>query len=126
MNMGVTQYKPYEVVKKPVENKIIYCVNKTPYRNTEYLMTIFDLKDVFFPYISLEVCRRVLNALDINLFIGNSLQYQALQEAGRTNVDKMPMIQVTDVMTYMPQLQYMIRSSNLNQESQANKRARIS
>lgn len=71
MNMGVTQYKPYEVVKKPVENKIIYCVNKTPYRNTEYLMTIFDLKDVFFPYISLEVCRRVLNALDINLFIGN-------------------------------------------------------
>uniref|UniRef100_A0A182U4G6 Uncharacterized protein n=1 Tax=Anopheles melas TaxID=34690 RepID=A0A182U4G6_9DIPT len=119
-------YKPYEVVKKPVENKIIYCVNKTPYRNTEYLMTIFDLKDVFFPYISLEVCRRVLNALDINLFIGNSLQYQALQEAGRTNVDKMPMIQVTDVMTYMPQLQYMIRSSNLNQESQANKRARIS
>uniref|UniRef100_A0A182KCG2 Uncharacterized protein n=1 Tax=Anopheles christyi TaxID=43041 RepID=A0A182KCG2_9DIPT len=126
MNMGVTQYKPYEVVKKPVENKIIYCVNKTPYRNTEYLMTIFDLKDVFFPYISLEVCRRVLNALDINLFIGNSLQYQALQEAGRTNVDKMPMIQVTDVMTFMPQLQYMIRSSNLNQESQANKRARIS
>lgn len=54
------------------------------------------------------------------------MQYQALQEAGRTNVDKMPMIQVTDVMTYMPQLQYMIRSSNLNQESQANKRARIS
>ncbi|XP_035901276.1 uncharacterized protein LOC118507224 isoform X5 [Anopheles stephensi] len=126
MNLGVTQYKPYEVVKKPVENKIIYCVNKTPYRNTEYLMTIFDLKDVFFPYISLDVCRRVLNALDINLFVGNSLQYQVLQEAGRTNVDKMPMIQVTDVMTYMPQLQYMIRSSNLNQETQANKRARIS
>uniref|UniRef100_A0A182PJC7 Uncharacterized protein n=1 Tax=Anopheles epiroticus TaxID=199890 RepID=A0A182PJC7_9DIPT len=126
MNVGVTQYKPYEVVKKPVENKIIYCVNKTPYRNTEYLMTIFDLKDVFFPYISLDVCRRVLNALDINLFIGNSLQYQALQEAGRTNVDKMPMIQVADVMTFMPQLQYMIRSSNINQESQANKRARIS
>uniref|UniRef100_A0A182RW31 Uncharacterized protein n=1 Tax=Anopheles funestus TaxID=62324 RepID=A0A182RW31_ANOFN len=119
-------YKPYEVVKKPVENKIIYCVNKTPYRNTEYLMTIFDLKDVFFPYISLDVCRRVLSALDISLFVGNSLQYQALQEAGRTNVDKMPMIQVTDVMTYMPQLQYMIRSSNMNQETQANKRARIS
>ncbi|XP_050081368.1 uncharacterized protein LOC126568783 isoform X2 [Anopheles maculipalpis] len=126
MNVGVTQYKPYEVVKKPVENKIIYCVNKTPYRNTEYLMTIFDLKDVFFPYISLDACRRVLSALDINLYVGNSLQYQALQEAGRTNVDKMPMIQVTDVMTFMPQLQYMIRSSNLNQETPANKRARIS
>uniref|UniRef100_A0A182NC74 Uncharacterized protein n=1 Tax=Anopheles dirus TaxID=7168 RepID=A0A182NC74_9DIPT len=126
MNVGVTQFKPYEVVKKPVESKTIYCVNKTPYRNTEYLMTIFDLKDVFFPYISLEVCRRVLNALDINLFIGNSLQYQALLEAGRTNVDKMPMIQVTDVMTFMPQLQYMIRSSNLTQETPANKRARIS
>ncbi|XP_053680327.1 uncharacterized protein LOC128731245 [Anopheles nili] len=126
MNISVTQFKPYEVVKRPVENKIIYCVNKTPYRTTEYLMTLFDLKDVFFPYISLEVCRRVLNALDINIFIGNSLQYQVLMEAGRTNVDKMPMVQVSDVVTFMPQLQYMIRSSNLNQETQANKRARIS
>lgn len=71
MTMGGTPYKPYEVVKKPIENKTIYCINKTPYRNTDYLMTIQDLKDVFFPYISLEVCRRVLNALDINLFVGN-------------------------------------------------------
>lgn len=71
MTMGGTPYKPYEVVKKPIENKTIYCINKTPYRNTDYLMTIQDLKDVFFPYISLDVCRRVLNALDINLFVGN-------------------------------------------------------
>uniref|UniRef100_A0A182JHB7 Uncharacterized protein n=1 Tax=Anopheles atroparvus TaxID=41427 RepID=A0A182JHB7_ANOAO len=124
LNVGVTQYKPYEVMKKPVENKIVYCVNKAPYRNTEYLMTIFDLKDVFFPYVSLDVCRRVLNALEINLFIGNSLQYRALQEAGRTNVDKMPMVHVTDVMTLMPQLQYMMRSQV--QDTPANKRARIS
>ncbi|XP_035792431.1 uncharacterized transmembrane protein DDB_G0289901-like [Anopheles albimanus] len=124
LNIGVTPYKPYEVVKKPVENKIIYCVNKTPYRHNEYLMTIFDLKDVFFPYVSLEMCRRVLTALEINLFIGNSLQYQALLEAGRTNVDKMPMVQVTDVMTYMPQLQYMVRSQI--QDTPTSKRARIS
>ncbi|ETN64587.1 hypothetical protein AND_003667 [Anopheles darlingi] len=124
LNIGVTPYKPYEVVKKPVENKIIYCVNKTPYRHNEYLMTIFDLKDVFFPYVNLEMCRRVLTALEINLFIGNSLQYQALLEAGRTNVDKMPMVQVTDVMTYMPQLQYMVRSQI--QDTPASKRARIS
>lgn len=125
MTMGGTPYKPYEVVKKPIENKTIYCINKTPYRNTEYLMTIQDLKDVFFPYISLEVCRRVLNALDINLFIGNSLQYQALLEAGRANVDKMPLVQVVDVMQYMPQLQYMVRGQ-IGQETPANKRARIS
>ncbi|XP_050091233.1 protein lingerer [Anopheles aquasalis] len=124
LNIGVTPYKPYEVVKKPVENKVIYCVNKTPYRHNEYLMTIFDLKDVFFPYVSVEMCRRVLTALEINLFIGNSLQYQALLEAGRTNVDKMPMVQVTDVMTYMPQLQYMVRSQI--QDTPASKRARIS
>ncbi|KAL1400546.1 hypothetical protein pipiens_007336 [Culex pipiens pipiens] len=125
MTMGGTPYKPYEVVKKPIENKTIYCINKTPYRNTEYLMTIQDLKDVFFPYISLEVCRRVLNALDINLFIGNSLQYQALLEAGRANVDKMPLVQVVDVMQFMPQLQYMVRGQ-IGQETPANKRARIS
>ncbi|XP_058458564.1 uncharacterized protein LOC131435077 [Malaya genurostris] len=125
MTMGGTPYKPYEVVKKPIENKTIYCINKTPYRNTEYLMTIQDLKDVFFPYISLDVCRRVLNALDINLFIGNSLQYQALMEAGRSNVDKMPLVQVVDVMQFMPQLQYMVRGQ-IGQEAPANKRARIS
>lgn len=125
MTMGGTPYKPYEVVKKPIENKTIYCINKTPYRNTEYLMTIQDLKDVFFPYISLDVCRRVLNALDINLFIGNSLQYQALLEAGRANVDKMPLVQVVDVMQFMPQLQYMVRGQ-IGQETPANKRARIS
>lgn len=125
MTMGGTPYKPYEVVKKPIENKTIYCINKTPYRNTDYLMTIQDLKDVFFPYISLDVCRRVLNALDINLFIGNSLQYQALLEAGRANVDKMPLVQVVDVMQFMPQLQYMVRGQ-IGQETPANKRARIS
>ncbi|EAT43633.1 AAEL004946-PA, partial [Aedes aegypti] len=125
MTMGGTPYKPYEVVKKPIENKTIYCINKTPYRNTDYLMTIQDLKDVFFPYISLEVCRRVLNALDINLFVGNSLQYQALLEAGRANVDKMPLVQVVDVMQFMPQLQYMVRGQ-IGQETPANKRARIS
>ncbi|XP_055530932.1 uncharacterized protein LOC129721876 [Wyeomyia smithii] len=125
MTMGGTPYKPYEVVKKPIENKTIYCINKTPYRNTDYLMTIQDLKDVFFPYISLDVCRRVLNALDINLFIGNSLQYQALLEAGRSNVDKMALVQVVDVMQFMPQLQYMVRGQ-IGQETPANKRARIS
>lgn len=125
MTMGGTPYKPYEVVKKPIENKTIYCINKTPYRNTDYLMTIQDLKDVFFPYISLDVCRRVLNALDINLFVGNSLQYQALLEAGRANVDKMPLVQVVDVMQFMPQLQYMVRGQ-IGQETPANKRARIS
>ncbi|XP_055592174.1 uncharacterized protein LOC129743949 [Uranotaenia lowii] len=125
MSIVGTPYKPYEVVKKPIENKTIYCINKTPYRNNEYLMTIQDLKDVFFPYISLDVCRRVLNALDINLFIGNSLQYQALMEAGRSNVDKMPLVQVVDVMQFMPQLQYMVRGQ-IGQETPANKRARIS
>lgn len=125
MTMAGTPYKPYEVVKKPIENKTIYCINKTPYRNNDYLMTIQDLKDVFFPYISLDVCRRVLNALDINIFIGNSLQYQALLEAGRSNVDKMPLVQVVDVMQFMPQLQYMVRGQ-IGQDTPANKRARIS
>lgn len=125
MTMAGTPYKPYEVVKKPIENKTIYCINKTPYRNNDYLMTIQDLKDVFFPYISLDVCRRVLNALEISLFVGNSLQYQALLEAGRTNVDKMPLVQVVDVMQFMPQLQYMVRGQ-VGQETPANKRARIS
>lgn len=53
-----------------------------------------------------------------------SLQYQALLEAGRTNVDKMPMVLVTDVMTYMPQLQYMVRSQI--QDTSGSKRPRIS
>lgn len=50
------------------------------------------------------------------------LQYQALQESGKTNVDGVPLVQVRDILKCLPQLNYMVRS----QEPSANKRARIS
>lgn len=50
------------------------------------------------------------------------LQYQALQESGKTNVEGVPLVQVRDVLKCLPHFNYMLRS----QESPANKRARIS
>lgn len=48
-------------------------------------------------------------------------QYQTLKEAGK-NVDNMPLVQVRDVIQYMPQLTYMVQ----HQEQPSTKRARIS
>lgn len=56
---------------------------------------------------------------DFRLF--DRQQYQAFKDAGR-NVDNMPLVQVQDVMKYMPQLTYMVQ----NQEQTPAKRSRIS
>lgn len=54
-------------------------------------------------------------------FCFNRLQYQTLRDAGK-NVDNIPLVDVRDIMTYMPQLLYMVQ----NQEQPTSKRARIS
>lgn len=47
-----------------------------------------------------------------------------LLEAGKTNVDTMPLVQIRDVQQFMPQLTYMVRAQHQDQPN--SKRARIS
>lgn len=51
-------------------------------------------------------------------------QIQTLRESGNNNGENMPLVQVRDLITFMPQLKYMVRAQH--QEQPANKRQRIS
>lgn len=75
----------------------------------------------FFVY---EMCAKSKKFRLIHIFFSIifSLQYQALQESGKANIDGVPLVQVRDILKCLPQLNYMVRS----QEPPANKRARIS
>lgn len=87
-------------------------------------MTLPDLNHYFFPGISLEACKRVLSVLRIELYKGNRQQVQTFRESGNHSAENMPLVQVRDVMQYMPQLSYMVRAQHQDQPS--NKRPRIS
>lgn len=47
----------------------------------------------------------------ISLFFNHSQQCSILMDAGKSNMDTMPLIQVRDIMQYMRQLSYMFRST---------------
>jgi hypothetical protein len=67
-------YMPYKVQRIPIENTMVNCVNMASYVHNmqhDLLMPISELRDCFYPSANLDVCRRVMMALDINLFKGN-------------------------------------------------------
>jgi hypothetical protein len=56
-------------------------------------------------------------------------QYQAYLAVGKQIAENIPLVKVTDVIQYMPQISYMMRASNSQESSTgppANKRACIS
>lgn len=54
-----------------VQNVTVPCINMKPFAHTEQLMTLQDLNEHFFRNISLETCKNMLIALQLELFIGN-------------------------------------------------------
>lgn len=62
---------PFKIQRVMVENVMIPCLNKKPYEFSELLLSMLDLRDSFFPGISLDNCRRVLEVLGIELYMGN-------------------------------------------------------
>lgn len=65
-------YQAYKVQKAVLENTTVSCININAYSYNDLLITITDLKDLFFPHMpSLDSCKRILAALDIQLYKGN-------------------------------------------------------
>lgn len=62
---------PFKIQRVMVENVLVPCLNKKPYEYNELLLSMLDLRDSFFPGISLDNCRRVLDVLGIELYMGN-------------------------------------------------------
>ncbi|CAO1436160.1 unnamed protein product [Diamesa serratosioi] len=115
----------YKVQKTLIETSMVNCINMSPYAHSELLIPLSELRDTFYPSVSLDICKRVMNALEIVLYKGNKLQYQAYSEVGKTISENVPLVQVRDVITYLPQLNYMVRG-HVQETNVANKRARIS
>lgn len=119
---------PFKIQKAFVNEKMVPCINAKPFIYSELLMTIPDLVSHFFPSVDMDKCRQVLQeVLKVNLYKGNSQQMQILRENQKcksTN-EIVPLIQLRDVLQYMPQLKYMLERPHCNNEP-SNKRQRTS
>ncbi|XP_058794514.1 uncharacterized protein LOC131666128 isoform X2 [Phymastichus coffea] len=134
------QVQPYQVQKALVEDKLVPCINFKPYIYSELLMTLPDFVAQFFPSCDIESCRQVLSdVLMVELYQGNRLQMEMLMKNGKCTSlnEELPLIQVRQIMQYMPQLKYMLKNRNMgipaqpqpahsNEEHSAKKRQRTS
>ncbi|KAK9506277.1 hypothetical protein O3M35_008242 [Rhynocoris fuscipes] len=121
---------PFKMQKALVQGKMVPCINAKPYMYSELLMTVTDLMEYFFPQVSIAKCNEVLqNVLQVNLYSGNLQQKTVLRENNKckTLTETLPLIQLKDVMQYMPQLKYVMeRHAQGNNGESAPKRQRIS
>ncbi|XP_034240912.1 uncharacterized protein LOC117645103 isoform X2 [Thrips palmi] len=105
-----SSHTPFKIQKALVEGKMVPCMNAKPYVYTELLMTLQDLTAHFFPQVHVNNCRQGLQeVLRLDLYRGNRQQMAILKEAGKcqSTSDVVPLVQVKDVMQYMPQMKYM-------------------
>lgn len=127
---GINGYgsSAYKIEKSYIENQMVHCINMIPYSpNSDMIIPLSELRDQFYPNAGLDVCKRVMQALDINLYSGTKWvayliakckkyfnlyfhrpQYQAFTELGKTIAENVPFVRVCDVITYMPQINYMV------------------
>jgi hypothetical protein len=62
---------PYKIEKTYVENQMVHCINMIPYSpNSDMIIPLSELRDKFYPNANLDICKRVMQALDINLYSG--------------------------------------------------------
>ncbi|XP_037816631.1 serine-rich adhesin for platelets isoform X1 [Lucilia sericata] len=114
--------QPYKVQKVYVENKLVPCINMKAYNDSEQLMTLTDFQTYFYRQVPLDQCKRLIEALGVELYKGNRHQLKVLMEHDPQHNENIPLVQVRDILKYMTQLTFMIR----NQEQPPNKRSRIS
>ncbi|XP_011293574.1 polyglutamine-repeat protein pqn-41 [Musca domestica] len=114
--------QPYKVQKVNVEIALVPCINMKAYNDSEQLMTLTDFHNYLFPTVPLDQCKRLIEALGVELYKGNRHQVKVLMEHDRTYNENIPLVQVRDILKYMTQIMFMIR----NQDKPPNKRARIS
>ncbi|PNF34901.1 hypothetical protein B7P43_G01413 [Cryptotermes secundus] len=120
---------PYQVQKALVEGKMVPCINSKPFIYSELLITLPDLVTHFFPSVPLSSCRQVLqDVLGLDLYRGNRQQMNILRDSGKCQSvnDILPLVQVRDVMQYMPQMNYMFSRMNAGGEENPSKRQRTS
>lgn len=101
---------PYKMQKAQVQGKLLNLINMKANVFTEHLVTLQDLVANFFNGVPLQNCQQVMQVLGIEVYKANAGQVQVLMENGKcTNRNEtVPLVQVRNVIDYMPQLKYML------------------
>ncbi|KQS30510.1 uncharacterized protein Dere_GG19619, isoform D [Drosophila erecta] len=107
-NMNLT---PYKVLKVCVDKHLVPCINMKAYNDSEQLMTLIEFQKNFFPSVPLDHCKRLIEALGVELYKANRRQVQILMEYDRNYNENMPLVQVRDIIKYMTQLTFMTRQT---------------
>ncbi|KAG5893073.1 hypothetical protein JTB14_021574 [Gonioctena quinquepunctata] len=117
---------PYKIQKALVEGVMIPCINMKPNVSTDMLVTLPDLVKHFFNEVPVQSCQQVMQVLGIEVFKANNSQVRLLMENGRYQNanDTIPLVQVRNVIDFMPQLKYML--SGMLTSDVASKRQRNS
>nr|XP_023018974.1 uncharacterized protein LOC111507841 isoform X5 [Leptinotarsa decemlineata] len=117
---------PYKIQKALVEGKMIPCINMKPNVWTDMLVTLPDLVTNFFNNVPVQSCQQVMQVLGIEIFKANTSQMRLLVENGRyqNTSETIPLVQVRNVIDFMPQLKYML--SGMLTSDVASKRQRNS
>jgi hypothetical protein len=62
---------PYKIEKSYIDNQMVHCINMIPYSpNSDMIIPLSELRDQFYPNANLDICKRVMQALEINLYSG--------------------------------------------------------
>lgn len=63
--------QPYKIEKTYIENQMVHCINMIPYSpQSDMIIPLSELRDKFYPGANLDICKRVMQALEINLYSG--------------------------------------------------------
>merc|ERR1712150_42001 len=126
-----SQQPPYKLQKALIDQKIVPCINVRPYVFHDLMMTLPDFVRHFYPELSIEKARHMLqDILKVVLYKGNTGHQEILRGEGKCNqFDPVPLVLVKDIMNYMPQMKYMfnnIASAGTTPSDPASKRTRVS
>lgn len=102
---------PYKLQKVLVEGKMIPCVNMKPNAWTDMLVSLPDLVTNFFNNVPVQSCQQVMQVLGLEVYKANSSQMRLLTDGRcQTTSEPIPLVQVRNVIDFMPQLKYMLLS----------------
>merc|ERR1712113_511654 len=123
--MEQSHQPPYKLQKALVDQKIVPCINVRPYVFHDLMMTLPDFVKHFYPDLTLEKARQMLqDILKVVLYKGNRGHQEVLRAEGKCGVyDPVPLVLVKDIMTYMPQMKYMF--TNMMSSEPTSKRQRV-
>jgi len=126
--MEQSHQPPYKLQKALIDQKIVPCINVRPYVFHDLMMTLPDFVKHFYPDLTLEKARQMLqDILKVVLYKGNSGHQEILRAEGKCNkFDPVPLVLVKDIMNYMPQMKYMFANVASSATDSAAKRQRLS